>query len=272
MKLVVAVAVATAVVSAERVASADQCALVTKKQAELANTYLGTAPGATSYALFCEPCGDKKPRVGVVQSVSVRKAGKGYSVQVNGSDVDLAYVYVDGGATGGAGKPSDAVNVGLAIGCRAQGVTKTINMGTAMWGNIVPKPTDAFERLDGAVSISVADSSALDGTWTAETSVVASTCASDKRGTKTSNAWTITTANGRVSVKSDSGLALIGSLLVRPGGIRLTKDGAPSQAIYELDLKDGKTLAGVQVAGQATNNKADPVCVTYRSVSATKVK
>ena len=73
-------------------------------------------------------------------------------------------------------------------------------------------------------------------------------------------------------MKSDSGLVLSGTLLVRAGGVRLMKDTAPSQAIFDLDLKDAKTLVGFQVAGQATNSKADPVCVTYRSFSATKVK
>ena len=162
-------------------AHADQCAVVTKKQAELVTFLLGEQ---ANYALFCEPCGDKKPRVGFAQKIEARKVKNGYEVLLDGQPVDLAYLYMNGGSAGGATRPQQAVNVGLRVGCQVQGVSQAVDMGTPMWGNVVPNPNDPFVRIDEKVAISVTDSSAIDGTWTAETVVAASTCPGDKLGAK----------------------------------------------------------------------------------------
>lgn len=272
MKLAVAIAAVAAVVSAERVASADQCAVVTKKQAELAKTYLGTAPGATSYGLFCEPCGDPKPKVGVVQSVSIKKAGKGYSVEVNGSALDLAYVYVDGAAAPVFGaKGSDAVNVGLAIGCTAQGVTKVINMGTAMWGSIVPNSSHPFVRLDGKTTDAALDLNALTGTWTVSTLTELSTCSNDVGGTKVTTTWTATAASSQLKIKSSSNATFTGQIDTGSKSLVIWNDANRLGSMTQLVVQDAKTLTGRQIATQPTNNKAEPACAVYRTVTATKV-
>jgi hypothetical protein len=262
---------AIGVLFAVQTAHADQCAVVTKKQAELAKTYLGTAPGATSYGLFCEPCGDPKPKVGVVQSVSIKKAGKGYSVEVNGSALDLAYVYVDGAAAPVFGaKGSDAVNVGLAIGCSAQGVTKVINMGTAMWGSIVPNSTHPFVRLDGKTSDAALDLNALAGSWTVTTLVELSTCSNDIGGTKNTTTWTATAASSQLKIKSSSGGAFTGQVDTGSKSLVIWNDANRASSMTQLVVQDAKRLSGRQIATQPTNNKAEPACAVYRTVTATK--
>lgn len=263
---------AIGVLFATQTAHADQCQQLTKKQAELAKTYLGTAPGATSYGLFCEPCGDPKPKVGVVQSVSIKKAGKGYAVEVNGAALDLAYVYVDGAAAPVFGaKGSDAVNVGLAIGCNAQGVTKVINMGTAMWGSIVPNSSHPFVRLDGKTTDAALDLTTLAGTWDVTTTTELSTCSNDVSGTKNTTTWTATAASSQLKIKSSSNATFTGQVDTGSKSLLIWNDANRVASMTQLVFQDAKTLTGRQVATQPTNNKAEPACAVYRTVTATKV-
>src|SRR5690606_4925782 len=94
----------------------------------------------------------------------------------------------------------------------AQGVTKIINMGTAMWGSIVPNSTHPFVRLDGKTTDAALDLNALTGTWSVSTTTELSTCSNDVGGTKNTTTWTTTAASGQLKIKSNSGGAFTGQV------------------------------------------------------------
>lgn len=77
------------------VALADQAAYITKAQAEKAAAFLKDKKQVRHY---CAPCDDKGDRVEAVNTIEavVVDAAKGYwEVKVNGTGIDLAYVYFE---------------------------------------------------------------------------------------------------------------------------------------------------------------------------------
>lgn len=100
---------------------ADQCAVVSREQAQSAVRQL---PKGTLFVTYCEPCGDKKPSVPDMVSISESKPWQTppqYEVVVNGKSVDLAYLYVQKAAG-----DTHYVNAASLGGCQTQGVTKEI--------------------------------------------------------------------------------------------------------------------------------------------------
>lgn len=73
---------------------ADQCAYTSKQQAIAAVSRL--EEGQTIYQL-CEPCGDTIPKALKINAVSAGTVGyqSYWGVQVNNSNIDLAYTYID---------------------------------------------------------------------------------------------------------------------------------------------------------------------------------
>lgn len=100
-------------------AFADQCEWVEPAQATRAVAVL---KHGAEYLEYCEPCGDTQPtKVGKVDSATKRVVDpKGGSVEVaiDGTPVDLAYIFVK------AGKTYD--NLARLAGCPTSGVSKSI--------------------------------------------------------------------------------------------------------------------------------------------------
>src|SRR5438477_2550238 len=87
---------------------ADQCQIVDADVASWAQKLLVKGASVISY---CEPCGDKKPAASTtVSKLDVRDSAGGKEISINGSDVDLAYTFVQTGK-------STYSNVAMLVGC-----------------------------------------------------------------------------------------------------------------------------------------------------------
>ncbi|MCO4793900.1 MAG: hypothetical protein KC493_09315 [Bacteriovoracaceae bacterium] len=97
-------------------AMADQCAYVTKDQADAAVKIL--KQNEVAYH-FCELCGDTEPRK--IQITSVENVSTGwrdfYEVTINGTDADLAYTYDQNG-----------YNLAMQVGCETNEVSAEIEV------------------------------------------------------------------------------------------------------------------------------------------------
>jgi hypothetical protein len=102
-------------------ALADQCSYITKEQALKAITRLNV--GQTIYQ-FCEPCGDKIPTPLSIQELSAATVDfeDYWEVKVNGSNIDLAYIFID------AGINNQKINLAAAVGCPAANVSVVLPM------------------------------------------------------------------------------------------------------------------------------------------------
>lgn len=101
------------------VAWADQCAVMSRKQADAAKSVIAEAG---QFAQFCGPCEDSESVVAKVSSVEVRAfAGSAslYELVVNGAGIDAAYTYVPTAE----GKWMNLANT---IECPAEDVSATI--------------------------------------------------------------------------------------------------------------------------------------------------
>lgn len=100
--------------------SADQCAYTSKQQAIAAVSRL--EKGQTIYQL-CEPCGDTIPKALKINSVSAGTVGyqSYWGVQVNNSNIDLAYTYIDDG-----NNKNRKVNLANLASCPASDVSSSI--------------------------------------------------------------------------------------------------------------------------------------------------
>jgi hypothetical protein len=98
-------------------AAADECAWNAKSVADAAVRLL---PKGTVIQEFCKPCNDTKAKRVVVDTVSIKVASTSdpdsHVVVVNGQEIDLAYVFVQGGPTKG-----EWVNLGLQVKCGVPG-------------------------------------------------------------------------------------------------------------------------------------------------------
>lgn len=94
-------------------AFADQCAYVSKAEAQKALTIVLDAEELQS---FCEPCGELRATTTVVKSIGISDVNYDnyWELQVNGVGVDLAYTYVNG------------VNLSKLVGCYSDGVSTSI--------------------------------------------------------------------------------------------------------------------------------------------------
>lgn len=97
-------------------ALADQCSYITKEQSIKAIARLNL--GQTIYQ-YCEPCGDKIPTSVSIKELSATTTGYEdyWEVKVNGSNIDLAYTFID------AGINNQKINLAAAVGCPATNVS-----------------------------------------------------------------------------------------------------------------------------------------------------
>ena len=92
---------------------ADQCAFISKTQAEKAVKALLDTQSVQS---LCEPCGETSAKIISVNSLGLRKANfKNFSeVVINEKGIDLAYTYVNG------------LNLAKLVGCTAHDVSSSL--------------------------------------------------------------------------------------------------------------------------------------------------
>lgn len=94
---------------------ADQCAMISKKQASGALKHL--KKGTTVYK-FCAPCGDTFPTPITIRNVQISDSDENVQVYVNSNEeIDLAYVYVPSGQ-------GNYVNLAILVGCPVSDVPK----------------------------------------------------------------------------------------------------------------------------------------------------
>lgn len=109
--------VAALVAAAGRLALADQCEIVTEAQAQNARRIVMNAQ--STFAAFCEPCGDRAATLDRATTIEVRKLYSGFALYLSGKPVDLAYTFVP--------LPSHRFrNLAIAVGCAVEGVSETI--------------------------------------------------------------------------------------------------------------------------------------------------
>jgi hypothetical protein len=97
-------------------ARADQCAYITKEQASKALSRLDLSQ--TIYFL-CEPCGEIKPTLTTIKSLTMETVGyqEYWQVKVNGKGIDLAYTFVE------AGIDNKLLNLAAIANCNATGIS-----------------------------------------------------------------------------------------------------------------------------------------------------
>lgn len=108
-------------------ALADQCAYIDKAQALAAISRLNL--GQTVYQ-FCQPCGDslrpafgqRQPKPLPIKTLSAGTTGYQdfWEVKINGSNIDLAYTFID------AGIKDQKINLAAVVGCPAVDVSTTL--------------------------------------------------------------------------------------------------------------------------------------------------
>jgi MYXO-CTERM domain-containing protein len=95
-------------------ASADQCAWISKQHAEDA---LALIDVGSPIVFFCEPCGETRPAEVQVTRAQTARVNDGYwEVSVNGQGIDLAYTFVPNG-------DGKWVNLSKMVDCPSSGVS-----------------------------------------------------------------------------------------------------------------------------------------------------
>ncbi len=98
-------------------AVADQCAIVSGREAEAAHARLRVGD---TILLFCEPCGQKEPWPRTIETVAVEPSPtSGFKLRINGEAVDIAYVYVPQ-------EPGRFANLGMAVNCGVSDVRRSL--------------------------------------------------------------------------------------------------------------------------------------------------
>nr|HEX4314520.1 hypothetical protein [Kofleriaceae bacterium] len=119
IKLAAAATVFAMVTAGVQVARADQCAWVTKDQADAAAKIVHGADHH-NVAYFCKPCGDAGPTKDIAQTVDVKHVKEAfYTLVINHKEVDLAYVYYSAGS-------GPYRNLGIGAKCKVVEVPDTI--------------------------------------------------------------------------------------------------------------------------------------------------
>lgn len=250
------------VVAASPVAHADQCEALSMNVARTAARIL---PRGTRFTRFCAPCGDKHPGpVEVVSNIEIVKTHDHFEIAVNGSPLDLAYTYVVTRASSDA-RGEVGRNAAIMSGCQAAGVDEWIKLAPSggTWSGYFDQAQEQEEARRRLVS-------SIAGTWSITTETQLTTCAGDAANAKTINAWVVTASGQEVHAKSTSGATFTGRLDPSGRCILLQSDAAPSSVLTQLCIQDSSTLSGRQVAGAITGKRGDPVCETFRTVTATK--
>ncbi len=186
---------ATAAVAAPAIARADQCAIV---DPTVATRAADLAKKSDAVIEYCEPCGDKLPPF-ARQLTSAEAKSK--VVWINGKPVDLAYVFIH--TTG-----DEYQNLGLAAGCTAHGVSKTIKstakpMPPPSPMPAPPPPPGSPNRPPPPARIKSIDD--LAGTWKVSVRARVSTCGPVTSTSRRNASWTIAVHDGDLIVTTDDG-------------------------------------------------------------------
>lgn len=276
LRLASACASVLILVALGRPAEADQCSVVSRKQADQAADVLRT--GSTNYVTYCKPCGDPAPDTKSPKEIQIKpklppkknravevKAAKGggFTVYVNGTAIDLAYTFYNQRSGGDRDKPFTVyANLANLVGCSAKDSPSELRIDGLLYGSPVASVTSTPDPL-GNLSL-------LTGSWNVNVLTELSTCSNDVGGTKASYTWTVTTANGQLKIKSSSGATFTGQVDSASKSLVIWNDANRSGSMTQLVANDAKTLTGRQIQGSPTSNKAEPICASYRSISAVK--
>jgi hypothetical protein len=252
-------------------AHADQCAKNPRSVADQAAALINK--GATVVE-FCEPCGDAAPgKPYTVHSVAVRDG----EVLINGVGTDLAYLFLQTG-------PDELVNVGMRAGCGPSDVSEAIRGGKPTG------PTRARTSTPSASSTSSASSSSpgvrpsypppprataadeLAGTWSVRLTTRYSSCPAPPSPAFAE--WTIAYDQGQLELTSDTGMDFTGTLdTSRPSSLfraMLKPKQRPSGTAVHVSMFLKDRMSGWIITSVKTQAKADPVCVIYQDMQATR--
>lgn len=202
MKLTAILFAAAALYGAPAVAHADQCAIV---DPAIATRAAELAKKSDAMIEYCEPCGDKQP-VLPRQLTSVNANSK--VVWLNGRPVDLAYVFIH--TTG-----DDYQNLGLAAGCSAQRVSKSIKSSAKPLPAspslppppLPPPPGGPINRPPPIPKLSSVDD--ITGTWKVGVRARVSTCGPVTATSRRDATWTIAVHDNEFIVTTDDGHELV---------------------------------------------------------------
>ena len=236
-------------------ARADQCALNSATTAEAAAKLV---PPGSRVLEFCEPCRERAPGTPyIVKTVAVR----GGELLVNGSAVDLAYLFVETSKT-------EYKNVGVATGCGASRVSAYIRDGKP--GGLVagarqatprpPQPPTSLPRATAAADLA--------GTWTVKLAPSLTSCPAKPSGPD--ETWWIDVQADKIAISTSGTLAFAGPASSLTHGSfqhSLQARQAASGAVLKLSHSFRDKLWGTLVVGTPTGNPSDPVCVTQFNLS-----
>ena len=262
MRVVACVVASLVLISVSTGAWADQCEALS---ANVARTAARILPKGTRFTRFCAPCGDKHPGpIEVVSNIEIVKTGDHFEIAVNGSPVDLAYIFVVTRASSDA-RGEVGHNAAMMSGCQAAGVDVWITLAPSAgtWSGYFDQAQEQQEARRRLVST-------ITGTWSITTQTQLTTCQGDAANAKAVNAWVVSANGQQLHAKSTSGATFTGRLDSSGRCIWFQSDAAPSSVLTQLCVQDGNTLSGRQVAGAVTGKRGDPVCETFRTVAATK--
>ncbi|HWO17825.1 MAG TPA: hypothetical protein VNO30_03590 [Kofleriaceae bacterium] len=243
-------------------AHADQCA---KNPRSIADQGAALVKKGATVVQFCEPCGDVAPGTPyTVQSVASRDG----EVLINGVATDLAYLFVQTG-------PDELVNVGMRAGCGPSDVSEAIRGG---------KPTGPLKARSspqpaGRVPLPpppprATSAAELAGTWSVRLTTRYSSCAATPSPAFAE--WTIAydQGQGQLELISDAGTELTGALdASRPSSLfraTLKPKQRPSAGAVHVSMFLKDRMSGWVITSVRTQAKADPICVIYQDMQATR--
>lgn len=255
MRAVLSILFATAAFGPS-VASADQCQLV---DAQVAARAVELARKSTSVIDWCEPCrGSNKRGPFTINTVE----HKNRQIEINGIAVDLAYTFIHT-------KGDEYTNLGLAAGCQAHGVSRTIQSSQpAQRPPPPPPPRGPFPPRTPAARVTSGDD--VGGTWSVSIRGVVSTCTTMPAHRKAT--WTIAVSDGKLSLITEAGremVAAVPTLDRQSIRVDLQDRQRPDAAVLQVNqsLKDHffAKLLHVDRAGRTQG------CATLFDVMATRV-
>ena len=142
-------------------------------------------------------------------------------------------------------------------------------LGIATFALVSPdQPANADGHLSEQGPNPFSDFTKLSGTWVLAIETQLSTCTADPSGAKSTFVWTISYANGRVNAKSSSGAEFTGALVGKD--LAFMPLVRPRSNLFSLRIQNAKTLTGTGMYALEVKDKKDPICIVYRSITATK--
>ena len=236
-------------------ASADQCALNSAAVNTKAITLI--KPGSRVLE-YCEPCGDTAPGKSFeVNKVEVKQG----QILVNGTGVDLAYLYVEV-------RTDELHNVGIRAGCGPSQVSDAIIKGRPTAPP--PRPSGLPPRPAPKPRAIFPDD--LVGTWQVVLRTRYSTCPDAATGTDETATWTATLTGTDLEIETAIGARLTGAVNQVPYKFMLQPTQRPSSAVVQLSQYQKDQFVGTAVRSRVTGLRSkDPVCITLQDVSAKRV-